>query len=46
VRFAFPPEAIEAFGNQDAFLVVDQPGEQAWARIPDEVRASLLEDLK
>ncbi len=46
VCFAFPPEAIEAFGNQEAFLVVDQPGERVWARIPDEVRASLLEDLK
>lgn len=46
IRFAFPPGAIEAFKKQDAYLVVDHPGEKARTRIPDEVKASLLEDLK
>ncbi len=46
VRFAFPPEAIRAFGEQDAYLVVDHPGEKARTRLPDEVKASLLEDLR
>jgi len=46
VRFTFPPGAIEAFKKQDAYLVVDHPGEKARTRIPDEVKASLLDDLK
>ena len=45
VRFAFPPGAIEAFKEQDVYLVVDHPGEKARTRIPDEVKSSLLEDL-
>ncbi len=45
VRFAFPPEALTAFREQDVYLVVDHPGEKARARVPDEVKASLLEDL-
>jgi len=45
VRFAFPPEAITGFGEQDVYLVVEHPGEKGRARIPDEVKASLLEDL-
>ena len=46
VRFAFPPGAMKAFREQDVYLVVDHPGEKARTRIPDEVKASLLEDLK
>ena len=45
VRFAIPPEAIKAFTEQDVYLALDHPGERARTRIPDEVRASLLEDL-
>lgn len=45
VRFAFPPGASETFKKQDVYLVMDHPGEQARTRIPDEVKASLLEDL-
>ncbi|MFZ1060896.1 MAG: DUF3501 family protein [Candidatus Rokuibacteriota bacterium] len=45
VRFAFPPEAIKAFGEQDVYLVVEHPREKARARIADEVKAPLLEDL-
>jgi len=46
VRFAFPPEAMKAFREQEVYLVVDHPGEKARTRIPEEVRASLLEDLQ
>ena len=46
VRFRFPPEAVKAFEEQDAYLVVDHPGEQARTRISEEVKASLLEDLR
>jgi len=46
VRFRFPPEAMKAFREQDVYLVVDHPGEKARTRIPEEVRASLLEDLQ
>lgn len=45
VRFRFPAEAVRAFREQDAYLVVDHPGERARARLPAEVKASLLEDL-
>ncbi len=45
VRFRFPPRAIQAFREQEAYLVVDHPGEKARTRVPDEVKASLLEDL-
>ncbi|MBI4590378.1 MAG: DUF3501 family protein [Candidatus Rokubacteria bacterium] len=45
VRFAFPAEAIKAFREQDVYLVVDHPGEKGRTRIPDAVKASLLEDL-
>ena len=45
VRFVFPPGAIEAFKEQDVYLVVDHFGEKARTRIADEVKASLLEDL-
>lgn len=46
VRFKFSREAIEAFRGQDAYLVVDHPGEQARARISDEMKTSVLEDLE
>ncbi len=46
VRFAFPPEAVKAFEEEDAYLVVDHPGEQARTRISEEAKASLLEDLR
>ncbi len=46
VRFRFPPEAMKAFREQEVSLVVDHPGEKARTRIPEEVRASLLEDLQ
>jgi len=45
IRFAFPPGAIEAFKKQDAYLVVDHPGEKARTRIADEVKASLFDDF-
>lgn len=46
VRFEFSPEAIKAFRAEEVYLVVDHPGERARARIPDEVKASLSEDLQ
>ena len=46
VRFAFPPEAIKAFQDQDVYLVVDHPGEKVRTRISEEAKASLLEDLR
>jgi hypothetical protein len=46
VRFRFPPAAIKVFEEQDAYLVVDHPGEKTRTRIPEEVKASLLEDLR
>ncbi len=46
VRFAFPPPAVKAFEEQDAYLVADHPGEQGRTRISQEVKASLLEDLR
>ncbi len=46
VRFAFPLAAIKAFKEQDAYLVLDHPGEKTRTRIPEEVKASLLEDLR
>ena len=46
VRFEFSPEAVNAFRREEAYLVVDHPGEKARVRIPDEVKASLLEDLE
>jgi hypothetical protein len=45
VRFKCPPGAVTALRDQEAFLVVDHPGEKARTRIPDEVKVSLLEDL-
>lgn len=45
VRFAFPPEAIPAFRDADAWLVVDQPGEKARTQLSEETKAALLEDL-
>ena len=45
VRFAFPPGAMKAFREQDVYLAVDHPGEKARTRLPDEVKASLLDDL-
>jgi hypothetical protein len=45
VRFAFPPEAVRAFRDAEAFLVVDHPGERARTRLSEETRAALLEDL-
>ncbi len=46
LRFKVPPEAIKAFRAEDAYLVADHPGERGRTRIPDEVKASLLEDLE
>lgn len=45
VRFRFGPAEIRAFREDDAFLVADHPGARARVRIPDEVKASLLQDL-
>lgn len=45
VRFAFTLEQVEAFRNSEVFLVVDHPGERVRVRLPDDVKASLLEDL-
>ena len=46
VRFEFSPEAIKAFRAEEVYLVVDHPGKKARTRIPDEVKASLIEDLE
>lgn len=46
VHFKFPPPAILALREEDAYLVVDHPGEKAQTRFPDEVKVSLLEDLE
>lgn len=46
VRFRFPPEAVRAFAEEEVSLVVDHPGEKARTRIPGEVKAALLEDLR
>lgn len=45
VRFRFIPEQVRAFRESEVFLVVDHPGEMARVRLPDEVKASLMEDL-
>jgi hypothetical protein len=45
VRFRFPPAALRAFPDQEVSLVVDHPGERARVRIPDDAKASLLDDL-
>lgn len=46
VRFRFSPAEVRAFREAEVFLVVDHPGERARVRVPDEVKASLLEDLE
>lgn len=45
VRFAFTPEAVEAFRSSDADLVVDHPGTRARTRLSAETKAELLTDL-
>lgn len=46
VRFAFSPDAVEAFANQPVHLVVDHPAEQARTELSAEAKAALLEDLR
>jgi len=45
VKFAFTSEQAAAFRDAEVFLVVDHPGERARARLSDEAKASLMEDL-
>lgn len=45
VRFRFTPEQVRTFRDAEVFLVVDHPGERARVRLPEAVRAALLEDL-
>ncbi|MFQ5897899.1 MAG: DUF3501 family protein [Candidatus Methylomirabilia bacterium] len=45
VRFRFTPEQVRAFRESEVFLVVDHPGEVARVRLPDEAKASLMDDL-
>jgi hypothetical protein len=46
VHFRFPPEAIRAFREAEVHLVVDHPAERARARLSEETKAALLEDLR
>jgi hypothetical protein len=46
VRFVFPPDAIRAFAETPAYLVVDHPAERARVELPAETRADLLRDLR
>ncbi|HEY7205631.1 MAG TPA: DUF3501 family protein [Methylomirabilota bacterium] len=45
VRFAFSPEAVEAFRSSDVDLVVDHPAARVRTRLSPETRAELLTDL-
>src|SRR4029453_11757884 len=45
VRFAFSPEAVEAFRSSDADLVVDPRPTRARPRLSAETKAELLTDL-
>jgi hypothetical protein len=45
VRFAFSPEAVNAFRDSEVYLVVDHPATRARARLSDEAKAELLTDL-
>jgi len=46
VRFAFPPEAVRAFAESPAFLVVDHPAERARVELSEETKAQLILDLR
>jgi hypothetical protein len=46
VRFTFPPAAARAFGSAHVFLAVDHAAERSRARLTDEAKAALLQDLK
>jgi hypothetical protein len=46
VRFAFPPEAVRAFGSAEVFLAVDHPADRSRARLTDEAKAALRQDLE
>jgi hypothetical protein len=46
VRFAFSPAAARAFGSAQVFLAVDHAAERSRARLTDEAKAALLQDLK
>jgi hypothetical protein len=45
VRFAFSPEAVRAFRESEAYLVVDHPAARARTRLSDQTKAELLTDL-
>ena len=45
VRFAFSPQAVEAFRSSDVNLVVDHPATRARTRLSAETKAELLSDL-
>lgn len=46
VRFAFTPEAVRAFMDSPAHLVVDHPAERARVELTAETKAQLLQDLR
>ena len=46
VRFAFPPEAVNAFMGSPVHLVVDHPAERARVELSPETKAQLIEDLR
>ena len=46
VRFAFPPEAVRAFGSSPVHLVVDHPAERARVELAAGTKAQLLQDLR
>ena len=46
VRFAFGPEATDAFRTSAAELVANHPAARARTRLSDETRAELLTDLR
>jgi hypothetical protein len=45
VRFGLTPEQVRAFRDSEVFLVVDHPAERARVRLPEGVKAALLEDF-
>jgi len=47
VRFRFTPEALEAFAAEEeaAWVVIDHPNYQTRAKLGEEMRKSLIEDL-
>ncbi len=46
LRFPLPATAGRAFRTADVWLIVDHPNERARARLGDEIKASLADDLR